>query len=233
MPPALTKKIAGVPTWGWLAAAVLAVGIGLYIRRKSVASSNTMASSSGPTSFDDLATSLGGGKTESASSGLDPALADLLSNATMAVAGQAQAASDAMMGGPYGYYDPGTYYDSSNGFETGATVNVAASGAGTTYSPLADVPTWSPHETPYNPSTGLVSDPWSGMSWSPGFATLTAAQVAAASGRGAAPLSAAAHPSPRPKPKPPPPSHPAAASTRSKPKAKAKAKTVGGWARVR
>jgi hypothetical protein len=134
MPPWMTRKIAGVPTWGWMIAAMAAIGIGLYIRKRSVAASSTGASSGGPTSLDDLANSLAGGNSADSPSGMDPALAELLANAQMALASQGQGYSDAMMGGPGGYYDPGTYYDPGAGYyDSPPTYSVPSSPVGTAY----------------------------------------------------------------------------------------------------
>jgi hypothetical protein len=260
VPPWATRKIAGIPAWGWAVAALGAVALGIYFRRKAVATNN--ASNAGGSSLDDLANSLAGGTPQGAPSGLDPALADLL-NSAMGLVGQG--ISDGAMGAGGGYYDPGTGFDGSGdgGQDTPASTNVASSGAGTLYDQIINDPALSaPHPAAtYNPDTGMVTDPWSGVSWSPGFATLTAADVARATGSGAAPLasrsfqasrpirppatrsSTPARPAPRPSsggftlvrpsaPRPParPPARPSA--PRRTPPRRPPARSSSGWARV-
>jgi hypothetical protein len=231
MPAALTRKIAGVPTWGWLAAAVFAIGIGLYIRRRSVASTSTSSSTGDPTDINSIADALAGGAPKGAASGLDPALADLLSSA---IGARAQAVSDATMGAGGGYYDPGTFYGDfgGGGFDEPASVNVASSGAGTVYDPTA----------------GML--PMIGGWYSPGFDTLTRSDLIAAGvtiptigpggyvqSGGAAPLAhphpVATRPASRPTPRPATRSSGRAAPRPKPSKKKAAAKGVGGWVRVR
>jgi hypothetical protein len=120
------RKLAGVPVWGWMLAAAGAIALGIYFRHRATATNNASNASSGST-FGDATNSLAGGATADAPAGLDPGLADLLTNAQSALIDQGNQLNAAA--GDIPAPDFGT------GFDTPASTNVASSsGSGATVS---------------------------------------------------------------------------------------------------
>jgi hypothetical protein len=140
------RKLAGVPVWGWMLAAAGAIALGIYFRHRANATNNASNASSGST-FGDATNALAGGTTADTPAGLDPALADLLTNAQSALIDQGNQLA-AVAGSDVPTSDFGS------GFDTPASTNVASSsGAGATVA----APTFVPHGTfPREPGTNML-----------------------------------------------------------------------------